>query len=103
MLLLAVLAGLTVLQCRQWRSDVALWSVAVRANRTSPRPALNLAIGYRKAANTGRGSFWLVEAAWRAERLQQRARWYPALSAQVLAFEFQGQQVCDFPSLQPYC
>ncbi len=101
-LLLSVLILGTLDQCRQWRSDVALWSAAVRVS-ASPRAALNLAIAYRQAGRI-EGALWQLQVtAVRARGRGDEARYRAAVARQLAYLELQGVTVCDSPSFQPLC
>lgn len=101
--LFVVLACLSVGQLAQWRSDVALWSVAANVNQTSPRPALNLGIALRRAGRPLESARWLVVAADRSTGHQDEANYRRAVAAQFFALEVSGVFLCDSPQLQPYC
>lgn len=101
--LLGVLACLTVGQSSQWRSDLALWTVAATVNQTSPRPALNLGIALRRAGRPLEAVRWLVSAVDRAAGHPDEDNYRRAVAAQFFAIEITGVSLCGSPQLQPYC
>lgn len=102
-MLLALLAGLTLFQQRQWASDVALWTVAVKANPTAPRPAFNLAVALRKSGANDRALYWLAEAGLRAQSTGQDDEYLSRIASQLHILELGGFYACDSPWLQRYC
>lgn len=103
LVLLGVLLGLTAWQLPMWASDEALWSVAVRLNRTSPRPAFNYGLALRHAGHVDRAAFWLAMAADRATGHPREADYRRAVQAQFMAIELSGVPICASASVQPYC
>lgn len=103
LLLGAVLGGFTASQHRVWRSNLTLWSSAVSVSPSLARPAINLAVAYRKAGSPAIASEWLITAG-PLTRTDPRGKDY----RRVIAHEFGllesfGTFVCDQPTARPYC
>lgn len=98
-----LLACLTVRQQAVWSDDVRLWREAVVLNRTSPRPAFNLAVLIRQQGRFAEAIAWLVDASRRAEGHRDESRFRDAIRVQFMAMEMTGMRICDSDWLQPYC
>lgn len=101
--LLLLLAILTVSQEQRWATDLSLWEAAVKVNRTSPRPAYNLALALRKDHRYDRAAFWLVETVERARGSADEAAIRARVRDQFAAIELEGYLICDSASARPYC
>lgn len=102
-MLCALLGGLTLSQQRVWRSNLTLWSHAVRVSPTLARPAINLAVAYRKTGARDQAAQWLMTAG-PLTRGDAREREYRRLIAvEIGRLESFGTFVCDHPAALPYC
>ena len=103
MLLLAVLAALTAVQHRVWRSNLTLWSHAVQVSPSLARPAINLAVASRNAGDLVEAAYWLTVAGPRTAHDPRGAEYRHIIAREFAILELFGTYVCDRPSARPYC
>ena len=101
--LCAVLAGLTAHQHRVWRSNLTLWSHAVRVSPSLARPAINLAVAYRIAGYPEIAAHWLDIAGPLTVGTAREADYRRVLAHELGLLETFGTFVCDSPTARPYC
>lgn len=103
LILAAGLLGLTAWQLPTWRSDSAVWAVAVQMNLVSPRPAYNHALALRKDGRYGDAVEALLDVVQRAKGSPQEVAWRQAVQSQFMAIELAGVPVCESSRVRPYC
>lgn len=98
-----VLAGLSARQHTHFASDLALWKRAQAVEPKLARPAINLAVQYRKAGFPEIAATWLIRATALIERDPRAEEYRAILAGEVNLLETFGTPVCDQPLLRPYC
>lgn len=103
LVLLALLCGLTVTQQRVWRSNLTLWSSAVRVSPSLARPAINLAMASRVAGQPEQAAQWLMVAGPLTAHDPRGAEYRRVIAKEFGLLETFGTFVCDEPAARPYC
>ena len=98
-----MLGSLTVLQCRVWRSNLTLWSHAVRVAPSLARPAINLAVAYRIAGYPEQAAHWLTIAGPLTAGDAREHEYRRVIAREFGLLETFGTFACDDPLARPYC
>jgi hypothetical protein len=96
-------ASLSALQVPVWRDNVTVWRQAVVHSPTLARPALNLAVAYRKRGDVDQALLWLT-GAWRLAPTSPRGGEILTVIRYELAWLSSfGVPVCSHPFAPPVC
>lgn len=98
-----LLAGLSARQRTHFSSDLALWTHAQAVEPQLARPAINLAVQYRKAGCPEIAATWLLRAGPLTAGDPREQEYRAIIRGELNLLETFGTPVCDQPLLQPYC